>query len=181
MTFCIVRTIFTGKHRGRAALRSCLMKKPSSVTTALLKVTTQGWVWECFSANQAMRKTEITDTRCSGRRRPGKRGCPSAFYLSSSIVKKRPKAGRFRPQSFFSLCRRQTITPPHGARIIENYGRTIDAEDGNGFLSWRKRNGLSMHAGEYFFMNPDHKLNCVLRSEERRVGKECRSRWSPDH
>src|SRR2546425_6139851 len=24
-------------------------------------------------------------------------------------------------------------------------------------------------------------LNCVLRSEERRVGKECRSRWSPYH
>ena len=23
--------------------------------------------------------------------------------------------------------------------------------------------------------------NCVLRSEERRVGKECRSRWSPYH
>ena len=26
-----------------------------------------------------------------------------------------------------------------------------------------------------FFLNP------VLRSEERRVGKECRSRWSPYH
>src|SRR5690606_40591162 len=25
------------------------------------------------------------------------------------------------------------------------------------------------------------KLLAVLRSEERRVGKECRSRWSPDH
>src|SRR5260370_34183796 len=23
--------------------------------------------------------------------------------------------------------------------------------------------------------------NTILRSEERRVGKECRSRWSPDH
>ena len=23
--------------------------------------------------------------------------------------------------------------------------------------------------------------NCTTRSEERRVGKECRSRWSPDH
>ena len=23
--------------------------------------------------------------------------------------------------------------------------------------------------------------NVILRSEERRVGKECRSRWSPDH
>src|SRR5687768_18581005 len=24
-------------------------------------------------------------------------------------------------------------------------------------------------------------LECEIRSEERRVGKECRSRWSPDH
>ena len=27
----------------------------------------------------------------------------------------------------------------------------------------------------------DPKLNRVTRSEERRVGKECRSRWSPYH
>ena len=26
-----------------------------------------------------------------------------------------------------------------------------------------------------------HQVNPVLRSEERRVGKECRSRWSPYH
>src|SRR5471030_728358 len=24
-------------------------------------------------------------------------------------------------------------------------------------------------------------MNCIVRSEERRVGKECRSRWSPYH
>src|SRR5690554_1085863 len=28
---------------------------------------------------------------------------------------------------------------------------------------------------------PDKALNHFARSEERRVGKECRSRWSPDH
>src|SRR6202022_2441743 len=28
---------------------------------------------------------------------------------------------------------------------------------------------------------PDHCKALVLRSEERRVGKECRSRWSPYH
>ena len=26
-----------------------------------------------------------------------------------------------------------------------------------------------------------HGNDCIDRSEERRVGKECRSRWSPDH
>ena len=28
---------------------------------------------------------------------------------------------------------------------------------------------------------PDEKAEKILRSEERRVGKECRSRWSPYH
>src|SRR5256886_10375314 len=28
---------------------------------------------------------------------------------------------------------------------------------------------------------PRHRLGQARRSEERRVGKECRSRWSPDH
>ena len=30
-------------------------------------------------------------------------------------------------------------------------------------------------------MEPKHALICGARSEERRVGKECRSRWSPYH
>ena len=37
---------------------------------------------------------------------------------------------------------------------------------------------------ERFFAYLDRKstrLNCSTRSEERRVGKECRSRWSPYH
>ena len=36
--------------------------------------------------------------------------------------------------------------------------------------------------GGTFFMNPGGKgANQAVRSEERRVGKECRSRWSPYH
>ena len=31
--------------------------------------------------------------------------------------------------------------------------------------------------GEVYYPNK----NCLTRSEERRVGKECRSRWSPYH
>ena len=31
----------------------------------------------------------------------------------------------------------------------------------------------------FFLMDDDGR--CLLRSEERRVGKECRSRWSPYH
>src|SRR5437762_5149987 len=29
--------------------------------------------------------------------------------------------------------------------------------------------------------DPDHELSLGERSEERRVGKECRSRWAPEH
>ena len=29
--------------------------------------------------------------------------------------------------------------------------------------------------------DPDARVACETRSEERRVGKECRSRWSPHH
>ena len=32
-----------------------------------------------------------------------------------------------------------------------------------------------------FLMGKDAKLQDIARSEERRVGKECRSRWSPYH
>ena len=51
---------------------------------------------------------------------------------------------------------------------------------------------LSLRAGSYntpaaelirgiFGRASDAKINLVIRSEERRVGKECRSRWSPYH
>ena len=34
---------------------------------------------------------------------------------------------------------------------------------------------------EEVYLNKDGKLSQIWRSEERRVGKECRSRWSPYH
>ena len=32
-----------------------------------------------------------------------------------------------------------------------------------------------------YFVTPDNFTKFLIRSEERRVGKECRSRWSPYH
>ena len=40
---------------------------------------------------------------------------------------------------------------------------------------------LPYHRGDYLQLPDEDKLLAVLRSEERRVGKECRSRWSPYH
>src|SRR5215203_6333723 len=44
---------------------------------------------------------------------------------------------------------------------------------GNG----RQLRADSKNQGNFLWVRDD----CQLRSEERRVGKECRSRWSPDH
>ena len=41
---------------------------------------------------------------------------------------------------------------------------------------WQKANGI--HAD---WKTPEHIEVKPVRSEERRVGKECRSRWSPYH
>ena len=43
---------------------------------------------------------------------------------------------------------------------------------------------LSKRAEEEMFLKKPFRLACqakIIRSEERRVGKECRSRWSPYH
>src|SRR5260370_40682380 len=41
--------------------------------------------------------------------------------------------------------------------------------------------GTTVHLCGTFVRTPGQQLLTVRRSEERRVGKECRSRWSPDH
>ena len=40
---------------------------------------------------------------------------------------------------------------------------------------------LLQNEGNVLPMKPEVKKIAVIRSEERRVGKECRSRWSPYH
>ena len=59
--------------------------------------------------------------------------------------------------------------------ILKDTGCTVGVKDAN----------LSINEGEFFVImglsgsGKSTLLRC--RSEERRVGKECRSRWSPDH
>ena len=46
------------------------------------------------------------------------------------------------------------------------------------------RNGMCVcpfHDDKNPSMKVDRRFHCFGRSEERRVGKECRSRWSPYH
>src|SRR5260370_5048207 len=54
--------------------------------------------------------------------------------------------------------------------------------DESGTRTWRRSEGLNV--GSLLCLTPQGErlwLGGELRSEERRVGKECRSRWSPDH
>ena len=44
-----------------------------------------------------------------------------------------------------------------------------------------RQRGTAFHPGNNMGMGKDHTLFALIRSEERRVGKECRSRWSPYH
>ena len=55
------------------------------------------------------------------------------------------------------------------ARVIATEGSTIDINE----------NGLIINGSPQ--QEQDIYKETVLRSEERRVGKECRSRWSPYH
>ena len=56
-----------------------------------------------------------------------------------------------------------------------------------GYVYWREADktacceNLFYQMAFYFFIFLSHMYYHLLRSEERRVGKECRSRWSPYH
>ena len=69
---------------------------------------------------------------------------------------------------------------PIGAAIFDSSGLLVGAGHNR-----RVQNGdPSMHGETDAFRNAGRQRsyrNLIMRSEERRVGKECRSRWSPYH
>src|SRR2546426_12508042 len=48
-------------------------------------------------------------------------------------------------------------------------------------ISWTKVEGAGGSSIHHVWFHGDTQVGDVDRSEERRVGKECRSRWSPYH
>src|SRR3712207_9550042 len=54
-------------------------------------------------------------------------------------------------------------------------GRTRDPKELCNLLSW----DAAVYCGEHFQSEVPRIQRVAMRSEERRVGKECRSRWSP--
>ena len=68
---------------------------------------------------------------------------------------------------------------PLGSRYVVNCsGFDITFRDGKPFINNIVDRSPADHAGLH---NGDQLISIDGRSEERRVGKECRSRWSPYH
>ena len=72
----------------------------------------------------------------------------------------------------------KTVTSEEYARIEAMY-MAAGSMDKDQFCTEYKKHGSSAIVAEYY--RRITVLNGMLRSEERRVGKECRSRWSPYH
>ena len=68
-----------------------------------------------------------------------------------------------------------TVTPCFGARLVQEGNRLHYLADRAGIR------GQFSDADVYHLDQAFPLLMKQLRSEERRVGKECRSRWSPYH
>ena len=92
---------------------------------------------------------------------------------------------------------RPTVERNVSAMALVREGETLLFECGEGTQRQMMRYGVSFALSEIFFthFHADHFLGVIglirtlglqvrtepMRSEERRVGKECRSRWSPYH
>src|SRR3712207_9274508 len=73
-------------------------------------------------------------------------------------------------------------------RILYYTGRTYkigEVHEGAATMDWMEQEqerGITITSAATTCEWRDHRINIIdTRSEERRVGKECRSRWSPYH
>ena len=75
------------------------------------------------------------------------------------------------------LCELDRVCKAHGLSYFLAYGTLLGALRHQGFIPWDDDVDVHMPREDY---ERFYGL-CHRRSEERRVGKECRSRWSPYH
>src|SRR2546422_11357400 len=69
-------------------------------------------------------------------------------------------------------------------RFVRGGGAVVVAGTGGGLtrcVGWRTANARRFVATDSFPVTAPLREGSLVRSEERRVGKECRSRWSPYH
>src|SRR3989440_2269402 len=74
------------------------------------------------------------------------------------------------------------LTPPT-ALLSSGLNSAIRTERGLSYAAYAPYDECAIPVGGVYASTPkpDKVLPLMLRSEERRVGKECRSRWSPYH
>src|SRR2546423_13719540 len=74
---------------------------------------------------------------------------------------------------FLGIRKGEAIHMPDRAAVRDHVGKVI------------AHGGAVWHVDRLSFSDPEEwpeaEIGPAFRSEERRVGKECRSRWSPDH
>ena len=63
----------------------------------------------------------------------------------------------------------------NSSQARQNFAALLEQAVKEGEVRIRRRDG------QIFVIRPEPPKESPLRSEERRVGKECRSRWSPYH
>ena len=80
-------------------------------------------------------------------------------------------------QSINEQLRATILMVTHDAFTASYASRILFLKDGEIFMELRKGNDSRSD----FFDKILNVLTMIGRSEERRVGKECRSRWSPYH
>src|SRR5258707_15330736 len=111
--------------------------------------------------------------------------------LHGLVRGQRPPIGPFRSQSVEVVHSREDSCPDRYGLALQAVGVSdavplfvVGAHDGNNWVgefhtsqNLRADNRVDLHFLEFF----RSKASWLGRSEERRVGKECRSRWSPYH
>src|SRR3989441_12232642 len=92
----------------------------------------------------------------------------STLFPYTTLFRSRPlSGGSRRPVSARDVARRMALC----CRQLAEQG-LVAGQDGN----------LAVRVGrERVLVTPRGVIKALVRSEERRVGKECRSRWSPYH
>src|SRR5256885_16847982 len=114
--------------------------------------------------------------------RSGGRGWPCRFFFFL-MIRRPPRSTLFPYTTLFrSVLFDFTASRAgeHPRRVLRGFGGTLVSDDYSGYFGLQAQ-GVSAalcwaHARRKLF--EAHEVN---RSEERRVGKECRSRWSPYH
>src|ERR1035438_6425886 len=107
-------------------------------------------------------------------------------WITSELLVIRPQPGRTKPIEGSESINGENLDRGFEFVIVAEVNDVVAAVVGTPFTT----QGLGMHRKQKRFLANHHVriINCgfdrihrKIRSEERRVGKECRSRWSPYH